>query len=236
MITPTPQTQDTGPLLELCKVSKVYYSDTVQTHALVELNLQVNRGDYVALMGPSGSGKSTLMAILGLLDTPTEGDYRMDGQTSLGLNEDQRASMRNQYIGFVFQSFNLIGDLTVAENVALPLRYRGGISKQEQHERVMTLLARVGMEHRAQHFPAQLSGGQAQRVAVARAFIGSPSIILADEPTGNLDTHAGEQVMALMEEARRENGTTLFLATHDPAHAERAQRVLHLLDGRFEDR
>lgn len=223
-----------APLLELRAVSKVYRSDTVLTYAIRELDLSVQAGEYVALMGPSGSGKTSLMAILGLLDHPSAGEQYLSGHRVDGLSENQRASLRNLHIGFVFQSFNLIGDLSVFENVELPLRYRGNVAKHERRERVLALLEEVGLAHRARHYPAQLSGGQAQRVAIARALVSEPALILADEPTGNLDSHAGVRVMELMEQLRAERGTTLFLATHDPVYAARAERILHLQDGHWQ--
>lgn len=223
------------PLLELRGVSKIYRSDTVMTYAVQDLDLRIQAGEYVVLMGPSGSGKTSLMAILGLLDHPSQGEQYLDGERVDGLTEDQRARYRNLHIGFVFQSFNLIGDLSVFENVELPLRYRGNIPSSERRERVEYLLEEVGIAHRARHYPSRLSGGQAQRVAIARALVTEPELILADEPTGNLDSHAGERVMALMEKLRTERGTTLFMATHDPVYAARAARVLHLRDGRWHD-
>lgn len=223
------------PVLELRSVSKIYRTDTIVTHAVHTLDLTLQPGEYVSLMGPSGSGKTSLMGILGLLDRPSQGEQYLAGERVDTLSENQRARYRNHYIGYVFQSFNLIGDLSVFENVELPLRYRGHMPGAERRERVEALLEEVGIAHRARHYPAQLSGGQAQRVAVARALVTEPALILADEPTGNLDSHAGERVMELMEKLRAERGTTLFMATHDPVYAARADRVLHLRDGQWVD-
>jgi len=218
------------PVIELEGLSKVYYTDEVETHALAEVTVTIERGDYVAIAGPSGCGKSTLLSILGLLDTPTSGRYRLNGQPVEELNLAERARVRNREIGFIFQSFNLIGDLSVYENVELPLTYRG-MASSERKERVIAALERVGMAHRAKHLPSQLSGGQQQRVAVARAVAGAPSILLADEPTGNLDSKNGESVMELMRELHAE-GATICMVTHDPRYALHADRSVHLFDGR----
>jgi putative ABC transport system ATP-binding protein len=221
------------PFIRLDNVKRVFYTDEVETHALLGINLDINEGDYLSISGPSGCGKSTLLSILGLLDTPTEGNYLLKGQPVQDLNLVERARVRNQEVGFIFQSFNLIGDLTVEENVELPLTYRG-LSAKERKERVGQALERVGMSHRPKHLPSQLSGGQQQRVAVARAVAGKPSLILADEPTGNLDSANGEEVMGLLRELH-EGGTTVCVVTHDPRYAHHAQRTLHLFDGKVAD-
>jgi putative ABC transport system ATP-binding protein len=218
------------PLIKLESVKKVFYTDEVETHALDNINMEIRSGEYVAIAGPSGCGKSTLLSILGLLDTPTEGRYSLNGQLVTDLALSQRARVRNREIGFIFQSFNLIGDLTVYENVELPLTYRG-MKSSERKERVMAALERVGMAHRAKHLPSQLSGGQQQRVAVARAVGGQPSILLADEPTGNLDSKNGEAVMELLRELHR-GGATICMVTHDARYASHAERTIHLFDGR----
>ena len=218
------------PLIRLQGIKKIFYTDEVETHALSDVHLEIRQGEYVAISGPSGCGKTTLLSILGLLDTPSEGDYALDGKPVAGLNAADRARVRNRQIGFIFQAFNLIGDLTVYENVELPLTYRG-MSGQERKERVNAALERVGMSHRAKHYPAQLSGGQQQRVAVARAVAGDPAILLADEPTGNLDSVNGEAVMELLRELNR-NGATICMVTHDPRYAKHADREVNLFDGR----
>jgi len=217
-------------LIHLEGLTKVFYTDEVETHALSGIHLTIARGEYVAISGPSGCGKSTLLSILGLLDSPTEGSYVLNGRPVQDLDFGTRARIRNREIGFIFQSFNLIGDLTVYENVELPLTYRGTPSK-ERKERVTQALERVGMAHRARHLPSQLSGGQQQRVAVARALVGEPSILLADEPTGNLDSRNGEAVMGLLRELHR-SGSTICMVTHDPRFARHAERAVHLFDGR----
>jgi putative ABC transport system ATP-binding protein len=219
-----------GTIIELKGVSKVFETDEVRTHALDAIDLTISRGDYVAISGPSGCGKSTLLSILGLLDAPSSGEYRLSGRDVGTLGGRARALTRNREIGFVFQSFNLLGDLSVAENVGLPLAYRG-MSAEERKARVERALARVGMAHRARHHPSQLSGGQQQRVAVARAVVGDPAILLADEPTGNLDSANGQAVMALLDELHA-GGATICIVTHDPRFAGHAERVVHLLDGR----
>ena len=220
-------------ILALAGVRKVFYSDEVETHALDNVNLRIRDGEYVATAGPSGCGKSTLLSILGLLDTPSEGRYTLNGQTVDGLSLAQRARVRNREIGFIFQSFNLIGDLTVLENVELPLTYRG-MRPAERRLRATEALERVDMAHRAKHFPSQLSGGQQQRVAVARSVAGEPAILLADEPTGNLDSKNGEAVMALMAELHQ-GGATICMVTHDARYASHAGRTIHLFDGRVVD-
>src|SRR5215471_9683821 len=218
------------PLINLEGVTKIFYTDEVETHALAGIHLEIQRGEYISIAGPSGCGKSTLLSILGLLDTPTEGSYTLNNRSVADLPLSERARVRNREIGFIFQSFNLIGDLTVYENVELPLTYRG-MKATERKERVMAALEKVGMSHRAKHLPSQLSGGQQQRVAVARAVGGSPSILLADEPTGNLDSKNGEAVMSLLLELHKE-GATICMVTHDPRYARHAERSIHLFDGR----
>ena len=217
-------------LIKLEGVSKVFQTDEVETHALSDVHLEIKKGEFVSIAGQSGSGKTTLLSILGLLDSPTGGRYLLGGEQASDLTAAQRALMRNRRIGFIFQSFNLIGDLNVYENVELPLTYRG-MKSTERKERVMAALEKVGMAHRAKHLPSQLSGGQQQRVAVARAVAGSPSILLADEPTGNLDSKNGEAVMELLRELHRE-GATICMVTHDPRYARHADRSIHLFDGR----
>ncbi|HNQ90490.1 MAG TPA: ABC transporter ATP-binding protein [Verrucomicrobiota bacterium] len=219
------------PLIRLQNITKVYYTDDLETHALAGVHLEIQTGEYVSIAGPSGCGKSTLLAILGLLDSPTEGQYWLDGQPVENLSLDERAGIRNRQVGFIFQSFNLIGDLTVFENVELPLSYRRGLSGAERRQRVAEALDRVGMGHRTRHYPSQLSGGQQQRVAVARALAGQPAILLADEPTGNLDSKNGEAVMELLRALHRD-GATLCMVTHDPRFARHADRMVHLFDGR----
>ena len=218
-------------LIQLVGVSKVFYTDEVETHALSNIHLQIGRGEYIAIAGPSGCGKTTLLSLLGLLDSPTEGDYFLDGKNVAQLSASDRARVRNREIGFIFQAFNLIGDLTVYENVELPLTYRG-MPSSERKERVQAALERVGIAHRTKHYPSQLSGGQQQRVAVARAIVGKPLILLADEPTGNLDSKNGEAVMDLMKELHEE-GATICMVTHDPRYARYAQRTIHLFDGQI---
>ncbi|MET0397872.1 MAG: ABC transporter ATP-binding protein [Longimicrobiaceae bacterium] len=217
------------PLIHLEGVSKVFLTEEVETHALANVHLEIRSGEYVAIAGPSGGGKTTLLSILGLLDSPTDGTYRLNGRPVSGLSAAERARIRNREIGFIFQAFNLIGDLTVYENVELPLTYRG-MSGTERKQRVQEALERVGMGHRTNHYPSQLSGGQQQRVAVARAIAGKPLILLADEPTGNLDSVNGEAVMGLLQELHRE-GATICMVTHDPRYAQHAERSVHLFDG-----
>ena len=218
------------PIIHLDDVSKVFYTEDMETHALVNVHLDVHQGEYVSISGPSGCGKSTLLAILGLLDSPTGGGYVLNGKPVQGLKSSERARIRNREIGFIFQAFNLIGDLTVYENVELPLSYRG-MPASERKKRVHEALERVGMGHRVKHYPSQLSGGQQQRVAVARALAGDPAILLADEPTGNLDSATGEAVMELLSELHR-SGATICMVTHDPRYARCADRGIHLFDGR----
>jgi putative ABC transport system ATP-binding protein len=218
-------------IIEIEHLTKVFYTDEIETHALSGVHLTIGRGEYVAMSGPSGCGKSTLLSIIGLLDTPTAGNYTLNGKAVANLNFADRSRIRNQEIGFIFQSFNLIGDLTVAENVELPLTYRTGMPSAERKKKVQESLERVNMAHRMRHYPAQLSGGQQQRVAVARALAGSPSILLADEPTGNLDSKNGEAVMKLLQELHAE-GATICMVTHDPRFAAHAERQIHLFDGK----
>jgi putative ABC transport system ATP-binding protein len=218
-----------GTIIQLKGITKLFETDEVRTHALADVDLSIARGDYLAVSGPSGCGKSTLLSILGLLDAPSSGQYWLNGQDVSTLTGKARARTRNREIGFVFQSFNLLADLTVAENVGLPLTYRG-MSAADRDARVERALDRVEMGHRARHYPSQLSGGQQQRVAVARAVAGDPAILLADEPTGNLDSKNGEAVMALLGELHA-GGATICIVTHDSRYAEHAQRVVHLLDG-----
>jgi putative ABC transport system ATP-binding protein len=217
-------------LIQLDGIRKVFYTDEVETHALADIHLEIKAGEYVAIAGPSGCGKTTLLSILGLLDTPTEGAYMLDGDAVANLAPSDRARIRNRQIGFIFQAFNLIGDLTVYENVELPLTYRG-LSAAERRQRVQSALERVGMAHRMKHYPSQLSGGQQQRVAVARAVAGDPAILLADEPTGNLDSKNGEAVMGLLQELHKA-GSTICMVTHDARYAAHADRAIHLFDGR----
>jgi putative ABC transport system ATP-binding protein len=239
-VTPTPVAPPLKPatqssLLQLTGIGKTFHTDDVETRALANVELSVAKGEFVSISGPSGSGKSTLLAILGLLDVPTVGEYRIDGQDTAKLDSVKRAALRNKSIGFIFQAFNLIGDLSVEENVELPLTYRG-MDKAERKKRVAEALESVRMSHRARHLPAQLSGGQQQRVAVARAVAGNPLILLADEPTGNLDSKNGDAVMELLCQLHA-NGATICMVTHNPDYAQKATRVVHLFDGRVvEDR
>ena len=226
-------TANDQPLLRMEGVTKVFLTDEVETHALSGIHLEINKGEYISIAGPSGCGKSTLLSILGLLDSPSEGNYWLGGKPVSDLPLAERARIRNREVGFIFQSFNLIGDLTVFENVELPLTYRG-LRANERRERVKAALERVGMAHRAKHLPSQLSGGQQQRVAVARAVAGDPLILLADEPTGNLDSTNGEAVMELLRELHQQ-GATVCMVTHDPRYAKHADRQVHLFDGRVVD-
>ena len=225
---------DQAAVIALEGIAKVFQTDEVETHALSEVHLAVHRGEYVSISGPSGCGKTTLLSILGLLDTASTGSYVLNGHDVAALNAAARARIRNAEIGFIFQAFNLIGDLTVQETVEPPLTYRGGIATAERRVRVREALERVGMAHRMRHYPAQLSGGQQQRVAVARALVGRPAILLADEPTGNLDSRNGEAVMALLDELHK-GGATICMVTHDARYAELAQRKIRLFDGRVVD-
>jgi putative ABC transport system ATP-binding protein len=222
-----------GTLIQLQGIRKVFFTDEVETHALDAVTLTIAEGEYVAINGPSGCGKTTLLSILGLLDAPTDGSYLLEDQPVETLTPAERARIRNRRIGFVFQSFNLIGDLTVAENVELPLTYRG-MPASQRAQRVHDALDKVGMSHRARHYPAQLSGGQQQRVAVARAVVGEPALLLADEPTGNLDSTNSEAVMELLAALHRD-GSTICMVTHDTRYARYANRAIHLFDGRVSD-
>src|SRR5213594_1476057 len=218
-------------LIKLDGITKVFYTDEVETHALSGIHLEINKGEYVSIAGPSGCGKSTLLSILGLLDSPTEGKYTLNSRPVEDLDLSDRARIRNREVGFIFQSFNLIGDLNVFENVELPLTYRG-MRSAERKTRVQQALEKVGMAHRSKHLPSQLSGGQQQRVAVARALVGEPSVLLADEPTGNLDSKNGEAVMDLLRELHRA-GSTVCMVTHDPRSSRHADRTVQLFDGRI---
>jgi len=220
-------------LIRMADVTKVFLTEEVETHALSGISLDITRGEYVSIAGPSGCGKTTLLSILGLLDSPTAGDHVLNGVPVADLSASRRAEIRNREIGFIFQAFNLIGDLTVAENVELPLTYRG-MPTAERKQRVAEALQKVGMEHRMKHYPSQLSGGQQQRVAVARAIAGGPSVLLADEPTGNLDSANGGHVMDLLAELHRQ-GSTIVMVTHDPRYAEYADRTIYLFDGKVVD-
>ncbi|MBI4478970.1 MAG: ABC transporter ATP-binding protein [Acidobacteria bacterium] len=221
------------PVIQLEQVRKVFLTEEVETHALAGVSLSIRQGEYLSIAGPSGCGKSTLLAIIGLLDSPSQGDYLLNGKPVDGLKQSERVRIRNREIGFIFQSFNLIGDLSVSENVELPLTYRG-MKDSERKQRVQESLQRVGMAHRAKHFPSQLSGGEQQRVAVARAIGGKPLVLLADEPTGNLDSKNGESVMGLLDELHKE-GATICMVTHDSRFARHAARTVHLFDGQVVD-
>jgi putative ABC transport system ATP-binding protein len=225
---------EAAPVIDVRGLTKVYRTEEVETHALTGIELSIQPGEYIAAMGPSGCGKTTLLSILGLLETPSGGEYQISGTPVETLNAGERARMRNRHIGFVFQAFNLIGDLTVEENVELPLIYRGGIPRNNRRERVRAVLDEMGMSHRLRHYPGQLSGGQQQRVAIARALVGEPSILLADEPTGNLDSKSGEAVMELLA-GLHERGATIFMVTHDPHYAHFAKRLIRLIDGQIVD-
>jgi len=220
-------------LIRLEGLGKVFYTDEVETHALCEVHLEIKKGEYVSIAGPSGCGKSTLLSILGLLDSPTSGTYQLNGRGVEELSVSERARIRNREVGFIFQSFNLIGDLNVYENVELPLTYRG-MPTAERKQKVTVALEKVGMGHRVKHYPAQLSGGQQQRVAVARALVGDPLILLADEPTGNLDSRNGEAVMEMLD-GLHESGATICMVTHDERYTRHADRNIHLFDGRIVD-
>ncbi|WP_425606404.1 ABC transporter ATP-binding protein [Lysobacter yananisis] len=221
-------------MIRLQALQKVFHTDELETHALSQVSLEIARGDFVAITGPSGCGKSTLLSLLGLLDGADGGQYWLQGRDVTELGNAERARIRNRQIGFIFQSFNLIADLSVEENVELPLTYRDDIDKAQRKRQVREALDLVGMSHRLQHYPGQLSGGQQQRVAVARALAGQPAILLADEPTGNLDSRNGEAVVQLLEQLHRA-GATLCMVTHDASFAQRAQRIVHMLDGKIVD-
>ncbi|MCL7938658.1 MAG: ABC transporter ATP-binding protein [marine benthic group bacterium] len=220
-------------LIRLEGVNKIFYTEEMETHALSDIDLQIRDGEFAEVMGPSGCGKSTLLSLIGLLDTPTEGGYWLNGESVSDLSPSERAEVRNRHIGFIFQAFNLIGDLTVFENVELPLIY-GGVDAGTRREASQRALERVGMSHRMDHYPSQLSGGQRQRVAAARAVVGDPLILLADEPTGNLDSTNGEAVMQLLRDLHAE-GSTILMVTHDPRYSAYAERTIHLFDGRITD-
>ncbi|WP_395344454.1 ABC transporter ATP-binding protein [Ningiella sp. W23] len=223
-----------SPIISLENVSKVYRTGEIETHALSNIQFDINEGEFLSISGPSGCGKSTLLSMLGLLDVPTTGQYLINGKATESLNLDQRAKLRCESIGFVFQAFNLIGDLSVFENVELPLQYHKGLSKTQRRTKASTALEKVGMSHRERHFPSQLSGGQQQRVAVARALVNDPSLLLADEPTGNLDSKNGEAVIQLLKELN-EQGTTICMVTHDNRYSDIANRVVQLFDGKLVD-
>ncbi len=227
---PRPMTT-TAPAIELTSVEKVYRTDKIETVALSDINMVVGAGELISIMGPSGCGKSTLLNVLGLLDAPSSGEVTIGGKTIASMSDRQLATLRNEEIGFIFQSFHLIGDLSVQDNVEIPLLYRRGL-KANRREIAKQALARVGLEARTGHFPSQLSGGQQQRVAIARAIVGEPSVLLADEPTGNLDSQMGSEIMDLLESFKREHGMTVVMVTHDPRLAERTQRTVRLFDGR----
>src|SRR5271170_217725 len=221
---------DAGTIISMQNITKVFFTDEVETHALSGIHMEIRKGEYVAIAGPSGSGKSTLLALIGLLDSPTDGNYVLNGHAAANLNISERSRIRNREIGFIFQSFNLIGDLTVYENVELPLTYRG-MPAAERKAAATEALEKVGMGHRAKHLPSQLSGGQQQRVAVARALAGQPAVLLADEPTGNLDSKNGDSVMQLLAELHK-SGATIVMVTHDARFARNADRTIHIFDGR----
>ena len=222
----------TNSLIKLTNIEKVFYTDEVETHALNNITLTINKGEYVSISGPSGCGKSTLLSLLGLLDTGTGGTYQLAGHDVSDISKKERASIRNKEIGFIFQAFNLISDLDVEENVELPLTYRKDLTKSQRQQMVKDALEKVNMSHRAKHFPSQLSGGQQQRIAVARAIAGKPSMILADEPTGNLDSKNASAVMELLD-VLHEEGATICMVTHDPRSAQRAERNIDILDGQI---
>lgn len=218
-------------VIELAGISKIFTTSDIKTHALSDVSLGVKKGEFVSIAGPSGCGKSTLLSILGLLHTPSGGNYKLAGQKVDGLSSRARARARNEYLGFVFQTFNLIGSLTAAQNVELPLLYRG-LAKRERKRKADEALERVDMSHRGRHYPMQLSGGQQQRVAVARAIVGAPDVILADEPTGNLDSRNGEMVMELLSQLHA-RGATVCMVTHDPRYTSFSERTVHLYDGKL---
>ena len=219
------------PMIKLLDIEKVYHTDTIETVALNRVNLTINKGEFVSVMGPSGCGKSTLLSLMGLLDEPTGGTIEIDGRAVTSFSDKELARLRNHKIGFIFQSFHLINDLSVLDNVELPLLYRAGLSGKERRQRAQAALEKVGLSARTRHFPSQLSGGQRQRVAIARALAGSPEIILADEPTGNLDSVMGDEIMDLMLGLNRQEGTTIVMVTHDENMALKTERLIRLFDG-----
>jgi putative ABC transport system ATP-binding protein len=221
-------------LIDLQGIKKIFYTEEVETWALDNIHLTIDPGEYVSISGPSGCGKSTLLSVLGLLNSCTEGNYFLNGVEVTGLQQAQQARVRNQEIGFIFQAFNLIGDMSVFENVELPLTYRGDLSRKQRHERVVAALEQVDMSQRQKHLPAQLSGGQQQRVAIARALVGKPKVLLADEPTGNLDSKNAQLVMDLLASLHKQ-GSTIVMVTHDPRSAERSERQIALFDGKIVD-
>ena len=218
-------------MIKLTEINKIYRTDEVETQALENVNLEVKKGEFLSIMGPSGCGKSTLLNIMGLLDTPTSGSIEINGTSIQGMKDGELAAFRNRTLGFVFQSFHLINSLNVLDNVELPLLYRK-VSAKERRERAKEVLERVGLSHRMRHFPTQLSGGQCQRVAIARAIIGNPEIILADEPTGNLDSKMGAEVMEILQRLNKEDGRTIVMVTHNEAQAKQTQRIVRFFDGR----
>ena len=219
-------------IISVKNLDKVYRTDEIETTALEGVNLEVEKGEFISIMGPSGCGKSTLLNIIGLLDTPTRGSVEIKGTTTAGMKDKQLAAFRNSNLGFVFQSFHLIPSLNVMDNVELPLIYRSGLSERERKEKVKEVLKRVGLEHRMRHNPSQLSGGQCQRVAIARAIVGNPEIILADEPTGNLDSKMGAEVMDLLHKLNKEDGRTIVMVTHNEEQARQTDRIVRFFDGR----
>ncbi|GAB3830227.1 ABC transporter ATP-binding protein [Hymenobacter jeollabukensis] len=226
-----PASLKTTPMLQLRDIEKVYQTDTIETVALNRVNLTINKGEFVSIMGPSGCGKSTLLSLMGLLDEPTGGVIEIDGRAVTSYSDKELARVRNHKIGFIFQSFHLINDLSVLDNVELPLLYRAGLSSKERRQRAQQALERVGLSARTRHFPSQLSGGQRQRVAIARALAGAPEIILADEPTGNLDSVMGEEIMELLLSLNRDQGTTVVMVTHDENMAHKTERLIRFFDG-----
>lgn len=219
-------------IIKLSEINKIYRTDEIETQALENVNIDIEKGEFVSVMGPSGCGKSTLLNIIGLLDTPTSGKLELTGTDVSGMNDKKLSAFRNKTLGFVFQSFHLINSLNVMDNVEIPLIYRGGMSAKERHERARQVLERVGLTHRLRHMPSQLSGGQCQRVAIARAIAGNPEIILADEPTGNLDSKMGAEVMGLLHQLNREDGRTIVMVTHNEQQAQQTDRIIRFFDGR----